>query len=145
VQPGRLSSLVDAEWFLLRLKRNWLMGDALREGIAMRFGFGPKPGSEASDASDRSKSAPRLQPRAAAILVKPRIPLIVKILLTLFVCILVPAYYRAYGPANFLAICDVALLATLLAVWLESALLISMQAVATAVPQGIWLVDFLVR
>ena len=39
------------------------------------------------------------------------------------IIVLVPYYWRAYGPTNFLYFCDVALFLTLGAVWLESPLL----------------------
>jgi len=39
------------------------------------------------------------------------IPLGLKIIYTLFVCALVPVYWRQYGPANFLWFSDIALLA----------------------------------
>ena len=41
-----------------------------------------------------------------------RIPLVVKLLYTAFVCVLVPIYWHLYGPTNFLYFCDVALLLT---------------------------------
>jgi hypothetical protein len=71
-----------------------------------------------------------------------RIPLWLKLLYTVFVCVLVPTYWTAYGPRNFLYFCDVALLVTLPAIWLESGLLVSMQAVAILLPQALWVVDF---
>ena len=37
------------------------------------------------------------------------IPLAVKILYTLFVCVVLPTYWRHYGPANFLWFSDLAL------------------------------------
>ena len=52
-----------------------------------------------------------------------QIPLTVKILYTLFVCILVPTYWRRYGLANFLWFSDLALLLTMVALWLENRLL----------------------
>ena len=48
-----------------------------------------------------------------------------------------------YSPWNFLYFCDVALLVTAVAIWIESPLLISMQAVAITVPQMLWVVDLL--
>lgn len=72
-----------------------------------------------------------------------RIPLAVKIVYTAFVCVLVPYYWRAYGPTNFLYFCDVALLMTLVAIWTENALLVSMPAVGILLPQAFWGVDFL--
>ena len=72
-----------------------------------------------------------------------RIPLWVKLLYTLFVLVLVPNYLIAYGPTNFLYFCDVALLLTVAAVWLESALLVSAAAVGIVLPQCLWMLDFL--
>jgi hypothetical protein len=71
------------------------------------------------------------------------IPLWVKVLYTLFVLVLVPNYLRAYGPTNFLYFCDVALLLTVAALWLESALLASAAAVGIVLPQILWMLDFL--
>jgi hypothetical protein len=59
--------------------------------------------------------------------------------------VLVPSFYLAYGPLNFLWLCDLALWVTWLGLWLESPLIIGMQAVAVLIPQLIWLVLFLVQ
>lgn len=72
-----------------------------------------------------------------------RIPLWFKLLYTAFCAILVPNYLRDYGPTNFLYFCDVALLMTLAAIWMESALLISAPAVGIMLPQLLWAIDFL--
>ena len=72
-----------------------------------------------------------------------RVPLALKVLYTAFVAVLVPYYWRAYGPTNFLYFCDVALLMTLAAVWTENALLASMPAVGILLPQAFWCIDFL--
>src|SRR5437762_974411 len=72
------------------------------------------------------------------------ITLWVKLPYTLFVMVLVPYYWHAYGPMNFLYFCDVALLLTLVALWTESRLLASTQAVAILLPQMIWVIDLLV-
>ncbi len=71
-----------------------------------------------------------------------RIPLWVKLLYTAFLAVLVPFYWRSYGPVNFLWFCDIALLVTLPALWLESPFLSSLEAVAIAFPQLCWAVDF---
>jgi hypothetical protein len=71
-----------------------------------------------------------------------KIPLWVKLPYTAFVAVLVPYYWQAYGPLNFLYFCDVALLLTLVAVWTESRLLASMQGVAILFPQALWVADF---
>ena len=86
---------------------------------------------------------PPLTPTVAEPLApRNRIPLWVKLPYTLFVCVLVPYYWHAYGPANFLYFCDVALLVTGAALWLESPLLTSLEAVAIVLPQTLWVVDF---
>jgi hypothetical protein len=72
-----------------------------------------------------------------------RIPLVVKVLHSLFLCVLVPAYWMHYGPANFLWFSDISLFAVLFALWLESPLLASMQAVSVTLLELAWLVDFL--
>src|SRR5205823_1773619 len=58
------------------------------------------------------------------------IPLWFKLLYSAYVAILIPAYWRYYGLGNFLWFSDLALFITLAAVWLESPLLASMQAVS---------------
>jgi len=73
------------------------------------------------------------------------IPLWLKIADTLFVYLIVPIYWRRYGPANFLWFSDVALLLTVPALWLESPLLVSMMALAVALPELAWNIDFFVR
>jgi uncharacterized protein (DUF1499 family) len=70
------------------------------------------------------------------------IPLWLKIAYTAFVAVLVPYYWYSYGPTNFLYFCDVALLMTVVALWWESRLLISMAAVGILLPQTIWIIDF---
>src|SRR5262249_11265747 len=67
-----------------------------------------------------------------------RLPLWVKIVYTAFMAVLVPVYWHYYGPTNFLYFCDVALILTLVGVWIESPLLISMCAVGILMPQAFW-------
>ena len=74
-----------------------------------------------------------------------RIPLWVRLAYSAFVAVLVPSYWVTYGPANFLQICDVAAALTLVGLWAQSPLLLSMQAVAILVPQTAWVADFLAR
>ncbi len=71
------------------------------------------------------------------------IPVAVKLAYTLFVAVLVFNYWRAYTPWTFLYFCDVALLLTVPALWMESSLLISLPAVGLALPQLLWVVDVL--
>src|SRR6188508_2443654 len=71
-----------------------------------------------------------------------RIPLWLKLALTAFMLVLVPVYWHYYGPTNFLYFCDVAILLTLVGIWIESPLLISMCAVGILAPQALWVIDF---
>jgi hypothetical protein len=72
-----------------------------------------------------------------------RIPLALKVAYTLFVAVLVPYYWVTYSAWNFLFFCDLALLMTLPALWLESSILMSIPAVGLALPQLLWVADFL--
>jgi hypothetical protein len=71
-----------------------------------------------------------------------RIPLPVKIAYSAFMAVLVPAYLAWWGPTNFAYFCDQALLITLVGIWLESPLLISLCAVGLLGPQALWVADF---
>jgi hypothetical protein len=73
---------------------------------------------------------------------KARIPLAVKLAYTAFVAVLVPYYWNAYGPTNFLYFCDVALLMAVVAMWKEDSLLASMPTVGILISQTIWCADF---
>jgi len=74
-----------------------------------------------------------------------QISLWVKIPYTLFVMIMIPVYWIKNGPANFLWGSDIALFVTLIALWLESRLLVSMMAVGMLVPELAWNIDFFGR
>jgi hypothetical protein len=74
-----------------------------------------------------------------------RIPIWVKVAYSAFVAVVVPCYWVTYSPWNFLYFCDIALLVTTVAIWIESPLLVSMQTVAITIPQLLWVVDFLCR
>jgi hypothetical protein len=73
------------------------------------------------------------------------IPLWLKLTYTIFICVLVPLYWRYWGAANFLWFSDIALFVTLLALWLEQPLLASMQAISVLLPDLVWIVDLIVR
>jgi len=75
----------------------------------------------------------------------PRIPLWLKIAYTGFLAVMIPVYWINYGPTNFLYFCDVALLLTLVGIWKEDALLVSLPAVGILIPQALWCADFLVQ
>ena len=73
---------------------------------------------------------------------QPRIPRWLKLAYTAFLLVLVPTYWVNYGPTNFLYFCDVALFLTLVGVWTERSLPISMAAAGIVLPQLLWVVDF---
>ena len=68
-----------------------------------------------------------------------------KVTYTIFVCLLVPVYWVEQGPANFLWLSDIALLATVAALWLEHRFLTSMMAVGVLLPEIAWNLDFFLR
>ena len=70
-------------------------------------------------------------------------PLALKLTYSAFMAAFIPVYWHYYGPTNFLYFCDVALILTLLAIWPENALLVSMCAVGILIPQAVWVVDIL--
>lgn len=72
-----------------------------------------------------------------------RIPFLVKCLYAAYMAVLIPVYWKTYGPTNFLYFCDIALIMTLFALWLESALLVSAAAVGIVLPQALWAIDFI--
>jgi hypothetical protein len=75
------------------------------------------------------------------------IPLWLKIAYTLFLCVLVPIYWRKAdaGPRNFLWFSDLALFAIAGALWLENSLLASTAAVGVLIPESFWNISFLIR
>jgi hypothetical protein len=73
---------------------------------------------------------------------QPRLPLWLKLAYTAFMMVLVPVYWHYYGPTNFLYFCDIALFLTLVGIWIESPLLVSMCAVGILAPQTLWVADF---
>lgn len=70
------------------------------------------------------------------------IPPLVTYAFTAFMIVLVPVYWKSYGPTNFLYFCDVSLFLTLFALWRRHALTASMAAVGILIPQVFWCVDF---
>jgi hypothetical protein len=68
-----------------------------------------------------------------------------KIAYTIFICILIPVYWKNYGPANFLWFSDIALFGICLAMWIESSLIASMMALAVLVPESFWNIGYFGR
>jgi hypothetical protein len=72
-----------------------------------------------------------------------RVPLWLKLAFTAFVAVLVPVYWREYGPSNFLWFSDIALFAIVLTLWTRHPLPASMTAVGVLFLELIWTADFL--
>jgi len=70
-----------------------------------------------------------------------RLPLWLKLVWTAWVAVWVPFYWHHYGPQNFLWFCDMANFGILAALWTESALLMSWQAVSVLLVQILWTID----
>ena len=62
-----------------------------------------------------------------------------------FVLVLVPAYAAAYGPANFLFLCNLSVFLTTIGLWTGSRLLLSSQAVGLLAIAAAWTVDLALR
>lgn len=74
-----------------------------------------------------------------------RIPLGLKVGWTLWVGIWIPFYWAYYGPQNFVWFCDIANLVLTVALWRESPLLFSWQAISVFLVQIAMTVDILGR
>jgi len=68
--------------------------------------------------------------------------LVMKIAFTLFTALVIPVYWFHYGPENFLWLSDIGLFLTVIGLWLESALCISIASVAILPLEIIWTFDF---
>lgn len=73
----------------------------------------------------------------------PLVPLWLKIGYSVLVAIILPIYYRRYGPGNFLWFSDIALILLVPAVWLESSLLASMMAISVLLPELVWVASYI--
>lgn len=71
-----------------------------------------------------------------------RVPLWLKVAYSAYMAVLIPIYLTHYGAANFLYFCDLALLVTLVGIWRESPLLVSIPTVGILAPQMLWLADY---
>ena len=73
------------------------------------------------------------------------IPLWIKICYTLFVILTAAVYTVKYGFGNFLWFSDIALFATVPALWFESSLIASMMAIGILLPELFWNVTYFGR
>ncbi|MDN3517030.1 hypothetical protein QWY84_05355 [Aquisalimonas lutea] len=73
------------------------------------------------------------------------IPLWLKLAYTAGAVGILVVYWFRYGPGNYLWFSDIALIVTIPALWLESALLASMMAVSVLLPEALWNLSFFGR
>ncbi len=73
------------------------------------------------------------------------IPLWLKLLTTLSTLVIVVIYWRRYGAGNLLWFCDLTLILLVPAIWLESALLVSLAALLVLLPLLAWTLLLIVR
>lgn len=67
---------------------------------------------------------------------------LIKYLLIVFTLILIPVYWRNYGPLNFLWISDMGLFLTVLGLIFHESLLVSMAIVGAMVTELVWCIDY---
>ena len=71
------------------------------------------------------------------------IPLWLKILWTIWLVIWAPLYWRQYGVQNFLYFCDLGNILIGIALWMESAVIFSWQAVGLLIFQTLYIIDLI--
>lgn len=76
------------------------------------------------------------------LLASTLVPLWLKVAWTAMVLVIVLIYWRHRGPANFLWFSDIALLALVAGLWLESSFIVSLTACMVLVPEMLWIVSF---
>ncbi len=79
------------------------------------------------------------------LLLNAAVPLWLKIAWTAMVLAIVLIYWRHRGPANFLWFSDIAFLALVPGLWLESSFIVSLMACMVLVPEVLWSVSFFGR
>jgi hypothetical protein len=73
---------------------------------------------------------------------RARIPLWLKVAWTAWLFAWAPFYWHHYGPQNFLWFCDMSNIVIGVALWLESPLLFSTQALSIGIVQTLYVLDF---
>ena len=79
------------------------------------------------------------------LLASTLVPLWLKVAWTAMVFAIVVIYWRHRGPANFLWFSDIAFLALVPGLWLESTFIVSLMACMVLVPETLWSVSFFGR
>jgi hypothetical protein len=76
---------------------------------------------------------------------RQKIPEWLRHLALIFLVLWFAAYWHAWGPANFLHLCDVAVILTCIGLWTNSSLLVSSQAVSSVLIDLVWTLDATAR
>jgi hypothetical protein len=76
---------------------------------------------------------------------RQKIPVWFRWLALLWLVIWFAAYWHAWGPANFLHLCDIAVILICFGLWADSALLVSSQAVSSLMIDIVWTLDVATR
>ena len=79
------------------------------------------------------------------LLTSTLVPLWLKVAWTAMVLVIVLIYWRHRGPANFLWFSDIAFLALVIGLWLESSFIVSLTACMVIVPETLWSASFFGR
>jgi hypothetical protein len=69
------------------------------------------------------------------------VPQVVRWAAIVWLAIWFPAYWQAWGPANFLHLCDLAVILTGIGLWTGNRLLLSSQAVSSILVDLVWAID----
>jgi len=76
---------------------------------------------------------------------RQKIPNWFRHLALIFLVLWFAAYWHAWGPANFLHLCDIAVILSCIGLWTDSSLLISSQAVSSVLIDVVWTLDVAAR
>jgi hypothetical protein len=76
---------------------------------------------------------------------RQKIPHWFRHLALIFLVLWFAAYWHAWGPANFLHLCDIAVILSCIGLWTNSSLLISSQAVSSVLIDVVWTLDVAAR
>jgi hypothetical protein len=78
---------------------------------------------------------------APAHVAQPEVPEWIRWSALIWLGVWFPAYWYTWGAANFLHLCDIAVILTCIGLWTSSALIISSQAVASLLIDVVWVLD----
>jgi hypothetical protein len=76
---------------------------------------------------------------------RQKIPNPLRYLALLFLVVWFAAYWHAWGPANFIHLCDIAVILTCIGLYTSNSLLISSQAVSSVLIDIVWTLDVAAR